>query len=323
MAMTRQTMALAHYDRTAPFFDGAVVVEGADFQVLDVGESGMGRHGNGRHGRMLRGHEFAVAEMSLSSYLMALERGEPFCGVPVFPRRLFSPSQLWCTKGRQGVSAAELKGKRVGLHAFQTTLSVLAKADLKRLWDLDWRDVNWVVTRGEVIDFTPPAGAQLSVIDDGRDLAALLLDGELDALFSPHPTRAMFESPEVVRFFEGAPQIEERYARTFGYMPVMHLVVVREDVIKAQPDLARALFDAFGEAFAVCRSRWDDPNWSWLAQGRRALEAQEERLGNLWVNGVAQNRDNLAWFIEQELDQGLIRRHITVDELFHPSVRDT
>ena len=74
MANVPLTMAVEHYDRHIPFFDGSVVPEGVALTVYDVGQSKPGRHGEQRHERALAG-EWDVAELSLSSYLMARDRG--------------------------------------------------------------------------------------------------------------------------------------------------------------------------------------------------------------------------------------------------------
>lgn len=77
MTPLRLTMALSHYDRHIPLFDGSVKAEGIDLTVLQVGQSSPLRHGSDRHERMLQKGEFDVAEVSLSSYLMAKSHGLP------------------------------------------------------------------------------------------------------------------------------------------------------------------------------------------------------------------------------------------------------
>ena len=94
MANLELTMALSHYDRHIPFFDGSVRAEGVDLKVLQVGQSEPLKHGRDRHERMLQKAEFDICELSLSSYLMARSRALPFTAIPVFPRRLFSLSQI-------------------------------------------------------------------------------------------------------------------------------------------------------------------------------------------------------------------------------------
>ena len=95
MANLSLTMALSHYDRHVPLFDGSVTAEGVDLKVLEVGQSHPLKHGQDRHERMLQKGEFDACELSLSSYLIAKSRGMPFTAIPVFPRRLFSLSQMW------------------------------------------------------------------------------------------------------------------------------------------------------------------------------------------------------------------------------------
>src|SRR3974377_1575539 len=88
-------IAIERYDRHFPFYDGTVPIPGEiDLKVLQVGQSVTLRDGTDRHGRLLKG-EFDIAEVSMSSYLMAKGRGFPLTGIPVFPRRLFSQSQMW------------------------------------------------------------------------------------------------------------------------------------------------------------------------------------------------------------------------------------
>jgi 4,5-dihydroxyphthalate decarboxylase len=76
---------------------------------------------------MLQRGEFDICEISLSSYLMAKSRDMPFTAVPVFPRRLFSQSQIWVNINAGIRTPKDLLGRKIGLNTFQTTLSVLAK----------------------------------------------------------------------------------------------------------------------------------------------------------------------------------------------------
>src|SRR5687768_18166397 len=131
MAGLKLTLALSHYDRHIPFFDGSAQAEGVNLVALEVGQSEPLKHGRDRHERMLQHGEFDICELSLSSYLIAKSRGMPFIAIPVFPRRLFSLSQMWVSAHAAIHSPQDLIGKKVGLSTFQTTLSVLAKGDLQ------------------------------------------------------------------------------------------------------------------------------------------------------------------------------------------------
>ncbi len=74
MANLSLTMALSHYDRHLPLFDGSVTAENVDLRVLEVGQSDPLKHGKDRHERMLQKGEFDICELSLSYYLVAAAR---------------------------------------------------------------------------------------------------------------------------------------------------------------------------------------------------------------------------------------------------------
>lgn len=95
MAKLRLVLAVGHYDRLVPLLDGTVSADGIDLTVLPVSQSAPARDGSRRHERMLKG-EFDAAEIGISLYLMVKTRGAPFTAIPIFPRRLFSQSLVYC-----------------------------------------------------------------------------------------------------------------------------------------------------------------------------------------------------------------------------------
>ena len=90
------TIALERYDRHFPFFTGDVKVPaGTSYRALQVGQSHPLKDGVDRHGCMLHKKLYDVAEFSMSTYLMAIDRKVPIIGIPVFPRRLFSSGLMF------------------------------------------------------------------------------------------------------------------------------------------------------------------------------------------------------------------------------------
>src|SRR4030095_6994825 len=189
LAGLKLTMALSHYDRHLPFFDGSVQAEGVDLQVLEVGQSNPLKHGQDRHERMLQKAEFDVCELSLSSYLLAKSRGMPFTAIPVFPRRLFSLSQMWVNKNAGIHSPQDLVGKKVGLSTFQTTLSVLAKGDLQAEYSVPWRKIDWYISKDEAVALKPMPGVTMQLLKPDQKIGAMLEKGEIDGLMVPHPPK--------------------------------------------------------------------------------------------------------------------------------------
>jgi 4,5-dihydroxyphthalate decarboxylase len=318
MAKLKLTLALSHYDRHLPLFDGSVGAEGVDLQVLQVGQSSPLKHGRDRHERMLQNREFDMCELSLSSYLIARSRSMLFTAIPVFPRRLFSMSQMW-VNARAGIgSPRDLIGKKVGLSTFQTTLSVLAKGDLQSEYDVPWRQIEWYISKDEAVPLKPIEGVKMQLLSRGQKLGAMLQNGEIDALMVPHPPEEALRGNGAVRRLFADPKAEEaQYFRKNGYYPIMHLIAFKDEVLAENPWLATAIMEMFERAKRVCIEYYDDPNWSRFVWGRHLFEEEKAAFGDdPWPHGVEKNRANLERFIGYSLDQCLIERKLTVEELF-------
>lgn len=325
MAARRLTLALAHYDRHVSFLDGTVSPDGVELVVKEVGQSIPGRDGNSRHERMLREREFDAAEVSLSSYLVACERGEPFTALPVVPRRLFSQSLFFVRGDSPLRGPQDLVGKRVGLNTWQTTLSVLAKGDLEHEYQTPWKEITWVTNNPSVFEFGLPAGVRLESVPADRKVDGLLLDGDLDAAILPHPPSTMISNPgRVRRLFPNAREAEQAYYRKLGYWPIMHLVAIKQELVDELRWLPKALYEAFQRAKERTLWHYEDPNWSVLAWGRHYLEDELSAMnGDPWPYGVAKNRANLERFMAYSLEQGFIKQPIPMEQLFHESLLDT
>jgi 4,5-dihydroxyphthalate decarboxylase len=318
-------MALSHYDRHLPLFDGSVKIEGVDIEVLEVGQSSPLRHGRDRHERMLQKAEFDICELSLSNYLVAKSRGMPFTAIPVFPRRLFSLSQMWVNTDAGIRLPQDLIGKRVGLSTFQTTLSVLARGDLQTEYNVPWRKMDWYISKEEAVPLKPLEGVRMQLLRPGQKMGAMLEKGEIDALMMPHPPHeALRGGGNIRRLFTDAKAEEAKYFQKNGYYPIMHLIAFKDEILATNPALANNVMAAFDKAKAACAEYYDDPNWSRFVWGRHLFEEERRVFGDdPWPSGVRKNRANLERFIGYSLDQGLIDKKLDVDELFARSTLDS
>ena len=318
MAKANLTLALSHYDRHIPLFDGSVTAEGVDLQVLEVGQSNPLKHGQDRHERMLQKGEFDICELSLSSYLIAKSRGMPFTAIPVFPRRLFSLSQMWVNVNAGIKAPQDLVGKKVGLSTFQTTLSVLAKGDLQAEYNVPWRAIDWYISKDEAVPLAPMSGVKMQLLRPGQKIGAMLEKGEIDALMVPHPPKEALRGGGPIRRLFADPKAEEaKYFKKNGFYPIMHVVAFKDAVLSKNPWLAKSIAVAFDKAKETCMEYYDDPNWSRFVWGRHLFEEERAAFGDdPWPHGIAKNRANLERFIDYSLDQGLMEKRLSVEELF-------
>jgi 4,5-dihydroxyphthalate decarboxylase len=328
VSVTELTIALNRYDRHVPFFNGTVEPpRGIRLRPLEVGESSVYRDGTARHERMMGTLEFDISEMSLSSFIMAFARDPdlPMVAIPVIPRRFFSVGQMYVHAGSGIERPADLVGRRVGLHAFQTTLSVLGKGDLKADYGVPWESISWFCMRPELVPVDLGPDVQAQVIPKGTDIGLMLCQGEIDALISPQPRPSMLERPDAYRRLFADPRAEEvAYFRRHGFYPIMHLVVMKRSVAERHPELPRELMATFEAAKRLAWTYYEDSNYALLVDARNLIEEQRATFGNdPWPYGLRANRRNLEEFIGYAHDQRLIDAPFAAERLFHPSTRDT
>ena len=118
MSKLNLSFACWNYDRTRPLLDGTIECDGINLNYLNlpVEETFF---------RMARYQEFDIAEMSLSSYCVSLNRAvKPFIAIPVFPSRFFRHSCIYINANSGIKEPKDLIGKRIASPEYQMTAPV-------------------------------------------------------------------------------------------------------------------------------------------------------------------------------------------------------
>ena len=318
-------LAIDRYDRHFPFFDGSLS-HSFDFNIrpFQVGQSAMLQHGTDRHELFLDG-QFDVAEFSMSSFLAAKTRGYPIVGIPVFPRRLFSTSQMWVSRDSDMTEPAHLVGKNVALSAFQTTLSLLAKGDLEFHYKVPWRSINWKLTTKEKIPLEHGPDVSVEFIGERDRLGDRLHSGEIDAFFLPHPPANVMSGEIPARRLFPDPESEERrYFGAVGSFPIMHVIAIQESLAVENPELPSQLMEIFHSAFDIAEGYYADPNWSMLPGCRHQFERDRDHfMGKAWPRGFAANRSNVDRLMQYAVDQGIGAEYLPPEALFADATLET
>jgi 4,5-dihydroxyphthalate decarboxylase len=242
---------------------------------------------------MSRELPYDVCEMAATTYLVARDHGKPFTALPVFLTRGLHHTAV---KAREPGDPKALEGQRVGVNrGYTVTTGVWARGILASEYGVDLGSITWVRSDDEhVAEFVPPPNVEdLPSGTELTDLPAVVGD---------------VKSDELVPLISDAQSAGERALAERGLWPVNHLVVVRDEVLEAQPDVAQALVDAFERAKEVYLERGE-----LLPLHRRV---QEITGGDPLPNGVEPNRAVLEELIDHCVAQKILRRRPTVDELF-------
>jgi 4,5-dihydroxyphthalate decarboxylase len=319
MSKVTVSIALEHYNRTVPFLEQGITSDKLEINLMVISHADRERR---RHARMIHDLEFDVCELSLSSYIMAKASGCPVTAIPIFPRRMFSQSQIYVNVNSGIKEPQDLIGRVVGLHAYQTTLSVLAKGDLCHEYGVPLEQITWITTADETVPFDAPTGLSIMRLANDKDLGEELLAGRIPAFIAPRPPAPFITgSRDVIRLFHDSRREEIEYFTKHGFFPVMHVIAVKEALLAKYEWLGVELFRLFTEAKVRWNSYDNDPNWSNLAWGPLWRETEKSILGDdPWPYGISKNRKNLRTLIQYAYEQGLIPQTIHVDDLFHHSM---
>jgi 4,5-dihydroxyphthalate decarboxylase len=307
------TVACGDYEIVRALKDGTVEADGIDLVMLtDMGS-------RERHWRLARKLEFDVCEMNVGAYFMARDRGAPITAIPVFLHRRFRHGFIFVNT-RAGIETPkDLIGRRVGGTNFQPAGNIWARGILEEHYGVPHRSMTWVVERSEDVEFEPPPGLRIEMVPAGQSLDAMLAEGELPAMISPTiPAPIVAGDPRVARLFPNYKDVELAYFRQTGIFPIMHLTVVKQEIVERYPWVPTNLVKAFEQAKQAAYKRVANPRMVPLAWMRTAWDEERAALGpDPWEYGLGEtNRKNLETILRYTHQQGLIGRVMALDELF-------
>jgi 4,5-dihydroxyphthalate decarboxylase len=258
--------------------------------------------------RMVRDQDFDICELAMTTYVCARAHGKPFTAIPVFPMRAFHHGAI-VYNTRSGIrTPRDLEGRRVGVNrGYTVTTGVWARGILQHEYGVDLARVTWVLSGDEhVAEFQPPPN--VVPIPAGRTLEELLASGDIAAAIG-----VQLDAPDVKPLIPQAREAGFEALRRSGHYPINHTVVVRNDVLEANPGLAADLFDAFVRA----KRRYLDR----LATGQIAspdpVHARVmEITGDPVPYGIESNRQMIESLVQYATEQGILPRPFAMDELF-------
>jgi 4,5-dihydroxyphthalate decarboxylase len=314
------TLACWDYDRTRPLFDGRVKAEGIDldFKVMRPREI---------FPRMLERQEFQVSELSFASFAGLKARGDcPFVGLPIALSKIFRHSCVYVRPDAGIRTPADLKGKRIGVSQYAASAIVFMRGMMQHDYAVMPSDTHWFMgglntpVPPPKVPVQVPADVRLDYLKADETLEAKMERGELDALYSVYiPSIFRKGSPSIARLWPNFKELETDYFRRTGIFPVMHIMVVRQDVYRDHPWVANSVYRAFREARDVALEALPDSDALHVALPF-LLDHVEETWRvfgkHYWEYGIAPNRPAFEAMGRYLFEQGLAPRVVAPEEMF-------
>ena len=308
------------YDRTRPLTDGRVQPEGINLDITILRPREI-------FPRMLQDQEFHASEMSLASYVILKARDQcPFVAIPVMLSKIFRHDCIYVRPDAGINEPADLRGKRIGLPQYSSTAGVFIKGLMQHEYGVSPQQMTWFMggqdtpAPAPLVPLDLPDDIHLEFIPEDKTLEGMLADGELDALFATYiPNLFLSGSPTIARLFPNFKEVEQDYYRRTRIFPIMHTVVIREDVHREHPWVATSLYEAFSQAKDLAVGGLYDTDALALTLPFLIDHLEESRRifgSDYWSYGVESNRPALEGLSQYVVDQGLAPRVVSTEELF-------
>lgn len=324
MSKLNLTMAVPDYDHVRDLKTGRVAVEGVKLNVLNLPVEEI-------FYRFLHFKEWDISELSFAKYCaLKSQNDHSITAIPVFLSRMFRLSSMYVKAESDIVDPKQLVGKKVGIPEWAQTASIYTRGYLQNELGIPLSKITWIQAgvnqsgRKEKVKLSIPAEINYSNRED-KSLNDLLLDGEIDAIFTARPPKAFTDQSGVVRrLFESPEHAEMNYFQSSKVFPIMHVVAIKQSVLDENPWVSGNLMKAFEQSKINSLYRASDITASympipWLSL---SIEKIKQTFGeNFWPYGLAENRSTIEFFLKIAFEQGLIERKLDPAELFPKEVQ--
>jgi 4,5-dihydroxyphthalate decarboxylase len=266
--------------------------------------------------RMVRGNEFDITEMAITTYITAKEHGKPMTAVPVFLVRAFHHGAILVNTKAGIRTPKDLEGKRVGVNrGYTVTTGVWARAVLQEEHGVDLSKITWVLSGDEhVAEYKPPSN--VVPIEAGKKMQDMLASGELAAAIGVD-----IDHPDVKPLIPNALDAGLKALRERGHYPINHLVVIKDELIEKHPELAADVFKAFSDSKLLYLERLEAGGVENPTGVDKVHQRVAEIIGDPLPYGIEPNRKVLEDLVQHALTQKIITKPVSVDELFAPATR--
>lgn len=264
-----------------------------------------------------------AAETSFSRYAQMRHDGdESVIGMPNFIMRGFRHRCIITTKDSPIRTLADLAGKKIGVTGWRDSGNTWTRAACRRE-GVGVEDAMWYAGRlteaHPITDRLDGFGrpGRIEAAPGERPMVDLLMDGGLDAIFTPFMPKGFFDQDSPLRQVLPDYRVSEvAYFKEVGYVPGMHLIGFKAQFVRENPwvmDELSALIDASQRMWLEKREKYADTT-PWMIDELRRCAADLPPHWN--VSGFKENKVMIADFAHELHAQGILPRLLTPAELF-------
>jgi 4,5-dihydroxyphthalate decarboxylase len=240
---------------------------------------------------MVRENAFDAGELAIVTFLQAKAYGKPYVLLPAPISGRFQHHCAGFNNDLGHLDPKDIEGKKVGVRTYTQTTALWIRGILRHEYGVDLDKVTWMTLNdGHLAEFNDPPNCER--LPKGSSIPQMMLDGELAAALLGED---MPKDPRVRTLVPNAQDAAKDWFAREGVVPINHMFVVHQDLSKQRPDIVRELY-------------------------RMVVESRELAEGGVPKIfppiGYEANRKGIELAIDWALDQKIIPRRLSYEELF-------
>jgi 4,5-dihydroxyphthalate decarboxylase len=240
---------------------------------------------------MVRENAFDAGELAIVTFLQAKAYGKPYVLLPTPISGRFQHHCAGFNSDFGHLDPKDIEGKKVGVRTYTQTTALWIRGILRHEYGVDLDKVTWMTLGdGHLAEYSDPPNCER--LPKGSSIPQMMLDGELAAALLGED---MPKDPRVRTLVPNAQEAAKDWFAREGVVPINHMFVVHQDLSKQRPDIVRELYRM-------------------IVESRELTEGGVPKI--FPPIGFEANRKGIELAIDWALDQKIIPRRLSYDELF-------
>ena len=300
----RLTMLTGSYEIVRALKDGTVEPKGIELVTA--------RYPGTRsiHDKVAAGEACDINEYNGGHYVVQKAHGrDDITAIPVFLHRRFRHGFIYINTSKGITQPSDLAGRRVACRSIGAAAAYWMRGHLEE-HGAPHRSITWVIQDPDEASEQAPASTKIEVVGKGKNVEAMALAGEVDAIIMPNVFEAHAKGdPRVARLWPDYEKVELDYYDRTGIFPIMHVTTVPTALVEKYPWVVESLTKAFEEAKQLAFKRLANPRNVPLAFCHSYREREAQLLGpDPWEYGLSalnrRNYDTLVGYVHDQVLDG-------------------
>ena len=309
------------HDMILPLVQGRVPIEGVSLKVSAPMETA-GIFDNPR----FKDGDFGLLDTNIGDVIPAIDAGWDFVCMPVMIKRKPVYNYVWVRADRDINTPKDLEGKLIAASSWGV-VTTYTRGLLQRFHGVDLSKLRWITNRSPWELHKP---VDVEYPEQSKRQWDRLLDGDADActgdITDAKAWAALEGSPDKVkRLFPNYRELHRKLWDDDHIITPSHIIVMGGKLNRADPGLARTLYEAFEQSreTAYADALGDGTSYNLLMDAREKVREQLADMGDIYKHGITANRNSIDMMLDFYYDHGQTKRRLSFEDVFAKTTLDT